>query len=185
MYPTPLSSLIKITKLLVGAAAFLGLCGALIFTFIPVAQIIENKREPATFFMLVTGLLAILATSILLYLAARKSRAERLALEGNVIAMKFARQKLILQVSSVALFLGAILIAIGVSTTLRHYEIHEALPSWINTIFPWIALYGYVVLGRKLWRCPACGHEIPFMRRLDPRVRQSIKHCPNCNVQLQ
>jgi ribosomal protein S27AE len=170
-------SLVKLVKLIFGAAAFLALCASLIFLVMPVGRLLEGDTSPGTLSQLSVALSAVAAFAMLLYVLGRKSQTERDALERNPIARQFARQKFMFQLSALGLLAVTVFTIVLTASALKEYRSVAAL------IVPLGFLFGYWLLGQKFWRCPACGHQLSFMRRhMD---RQSIQSCPSCHATLQ
>lgn len=169
-------SLVKLVKLVFGAAAFLALCASLIFLVLPIGHLLEGDTSTGTFTLLSLALSAIAASAAFLYLLGRKSQEEREALERNPIARQFAKQKLLFQLSALGLLAFTVLAVVLTASVLKEYRV---APYVVSFGF----LFGYWVLGQKFWRCPGCGTRLPFMRRY--RDRQSIQNCPSCHATLQ
>lgn len=169
---TPLS----FVKLLAGALVFVALCGSLIYLVLPVGRVLDGDVGISSITQLVIALALVSLTSTALYLLARKPRAEREALSGSLVAKQFAKRKLHLQLSSLGLVALAIL---GMLIAVKGFQAGKA-SAYITVAF---VAVGYWLLGRTLWRCPACGYRLSFLRRYHDT--QAIKHCPACHVQLQ
>lgn len=168
---------ILFAKLLFGSMAFLGLCAALVFLVFPVGSLLAGVTSPGVLSQLITAISATAAFVALLYVLGRKSREERDVLEGNFVARRFSRQKLLFQILALGLLAATILIMVAIASPLSEYRTVVALVMTFGFFF------GYWLLGRMFWRCPACGHQLSFMNKnVD---RQSIHACPNCHATLQ
>lgn len=170
------STPLRFLKLLAGALVFLILCGLLIYLVFPVGRVLDGDVSISSITQLVIALALVSLTSTALYLLARKPRAEREALAGSLVAKQFAKRKLHFQLSSLGLVALAIL---GMLIAVKGFQAAKT-SAYIAVAF---VAGGYWLLGRTLWRCPACGYHLSFLRRY--RDTQAIKHCPACHVQLQ
>lgn len=170
------STPLGLVKLLAGALVFLALCGSLIYLVLPVGRVLDGDVGISSITQLVIALALVSLTSTALYLLARKPRPEREALAGSLVAKQFAKRKLHFQLSSLGLVALAIL---GMLIAVKGFQAGKA-SAYITVAF---VAVGYWLLGRTLWRCPACGYRLSFLRRYHDT--QAIKHCPACHVQLQ
>lgn len=175
-------TLLRLAKLLTGAVVFLVLCVAGMLTLMMLALLVNHGFVTGRAIAFAAGLAVVVIASLALYLLGRRSRQERLEVAQNPIVQRFLLQKLALQVSSILLVLG-----LPVSLLLR--------PDWVQQ-HPWLlsaaaftGVFLYHNLSRVLYRCPACGYEIPmkFWGKHGGRQYnyQSIRNCPQCDVQLQ
>ena len=169
----------KFVKLVFGAAAFIALCASLIFLVMPVGLLLEGNTSTGAFTLLSAALSAVVASAAILYLLGRKSQEERDALERNPTARQFAKQKLLFQISTLGLFAVTVTAIVLTRQLLLQYRV---VPYVVSFSFVLI-FFGYWLLGRKFWRCPACGIRLSFMHR--SRDRQSIENCPSCHATLQ
>ncbi len=167
---------IAFVKLIFGAIVFLALCGSFIYLVVPVGRILEGDVDISSATQLAIALSLVSATAMALYFLARKPHAERDALAGSLVEKQFARRKLYFQLSSLGLVALAVC-GMAIARKLLHVESSIILPT-----LAFIGL-GYWALGRTLWRCPACGHRLSFLRRYQDT--QAIGNCPACHVQLQ
>jgi hypothetical protein len=168
--------LIKLVKLVLGAVTFLVLCASLIFVVLPVGQLLEGDTSSGTFMLLLAALSAVATSAAILYLLGRKSKKERDELDRDPIAGKFARQKLLFQISTLGLLAFTVTAIVLTRMVIREYP-----PVIYGAVF--FFAFGYWLLGRKFWRCPACGYQLSFSRKLVDR--QSIQSCPSCHATLQ
>lgn len=172
-------NLVKLVKLLFGAAAFVALCASLIFLVMPVGLLLEGDTSTGTYSLLSAALSAVATSAAILYLLGRKSQKERAALERNPIAKQFAKQKLLFQISALGLFALTVTAIVLARPFLLQYRVAPHVVSFSFVLY----FLGYWLLGRKFWRCPACGVRLSFMRK--HRDRQSIQNCPSCHATLQ
>lgn len=166
----------RLLTLLLGTVVFFALCGSLIFFILPLGQLLGGDTGVGTLLLVVAALAAIVSCAALLYLLARKSGTERRALEANPVARQFAKQKLLFQASAIGLIVITGVLIYAAPTVIMEHRIS-------SYAVPFGFILGYRLLGRRLWRCPACGYRLSFMRKY--RDRQTIQHCPNCNARLQ
>lgn len=162
----------KLIKLLLGTIFFIALCGSgmmLLILFLGFSEGYVNTRSLVS---LLISAGAFFASSISLYYLSRETPKT----EPGETSKKFKTRKLKLQLLVIAL-ITAFAVAIPFIAGTTHYvRIESAI---ISAIF-----FGlYIQLAKRLWRCPACESQLPFMSKL--KDRQSIKSCPSCNAQLQ
>lgn len=165
-----------LVKLIAGAVVFLAMCGALIFLVVSLGRLVGGNIGATAINQFAIALSSVIVSATVLYLLARKPRAEREALAENSIARQFAKRKLYFQLSSlgiVALSIAAMVISVKV------YRVESS----IELVVVAVIFVGYWMLGRTFWRCPACGHQLSFLHRGSDT--QAIKKCPNCDAQLQ
>lgn len=166
----------NLLKLIVGAFVFLGLCGSLIFLVFSIGHILNGDIGTSSVIQLFMALSLVFLTSTVLYLLARKPWAQREALASNPVANQFAKRKLCFQLSSLVLVASAVL---GMLLAVKSFQAGKGI-AYIAVAF---VAVGYWALGRTLWRCPACGYRLSFLRR--HYDTQAISSCPACHVQLQ
>lgn len=166
----------RMVRLLIGAVVFVALCISLILLVFPLGNIVQGRfgLETLLSLFLVLGLVGLL--SALLYLLCRAPRADRKTARQDPMVQQFIRQKRLFQVSALSLLTIVIVV-----TGLAHQFTGEA------PFVPFVAVgaffFGYWLLGRRFWRCPACGWKLSFM--IKSRDRQSVRNCPRCQTRLQ
>lgn len=167
---------IKFVKLVFGAMAFLTLCASLIFLMISIGSLLDGNASTATLTLLSASLSAAAGSSAILYFMGRKSPEEKEALDRNPVARQFAQQKLLFQLLTLGLLALTVMAIALTAFVITEYRVASYILSF--TFF-----FGYWLLGRTFWRCPACGVRLSFMNK--HQDRQSIQSCPNCHATLQ
>lgn len=162
----------KIIKLLCGAILFIVLCGSGMMLLILFLGFSEGHVNTRSLVSLLIAVSAFLASFVSLYYLSRETP----TIEPSEVSRKFKVRKLKLQLLVIAL-ITALIVAVPFTAGIAHYIRLEAA-----IIF--VLFFGfYILLAKKLWSCPACENQLPFMSKYT--YRQSIKACPNCHTQLQ
>ena len=162
----------NIIKLLLGAVFFIVLCGSGIMLFVLFLGFSEGHVNTRALLSFLITIIVFFTSSIFLYYLSRKIPET----QPSEVFKKFKIRKLKLQLLVIALimlFIVAIPFFAGITHNIR---IDGAIMSLI-----FFGLYRF--LAKRLWRCPGCETQLPFMNNLYDR--QSIKRCPSCKTQLQ
>lgn len=162
----------NIIKLLLGAVCFIVLCGSGIMLLVLFLGFLEGHGNIRALLSLLITSIVFFTSSIFLYYLSRKIPET----EPSEIFKKFKIRKLKLQLIVIAL-ITAFIVAIPFFAGITHNaRIDGAIMSLIFFGF-------YMLLAKRLWRCPGCETQLPFMNELYDR--QSVKRCPSCKIQLQ
>ena len=162
----------NIIKLLLGAVFFITLCGSGIMLLVLFLGFSEGHMNTRALLSFLIAIIAFLSSSIFLYYLSRKTPET----EPSEISKKFKIRKLKLQLLVIALITAFIVAIPFVAGITHNARIEGAITSLI--------FFGlYMLLAKRLWRCPGCETQLPFMSKLNDR--QSIKSCPSCKIQLQ
>ena len=162
----------NIIKLLLGAVLFIVLCASGIALLVLLLGFFEGHVSTDVFLSFLMTAAIFLSSSVFLYYLSRK----KTEAEPSETVKKFKIRKLKLQLFILALitvFIAAIPFFAEITHNAR-----------IDGTIMALSFFGfYMLLAKKLWRCPGCETQLSFMNKLYDR--QSIKRCPSCKIQLQ
>jgi hypothetical protein len=162
----------KFIKLLLGAIFFIALCGSGMMLTVLFLGFLEGHINTRSLVSLIISTSAFVTSSIFLYYLSRTKTTD----QTSEISKKFKSRKLKFQLLVIALITVFIIAIPFVAGSTNYVRLVVAV---ISALF-----FGlYILLARKLWRCPACENQLPFMSQRNDR--QSIKNCPSCTAQLQ
>ncbi|WP_139271169.1 hypothetical protein [Atopomonas hussainii] len=162
----------KLIRLLLGSIFFIVLCGSGMMLLVLFLGFSEGHLNARSLVLLLISVSVFFASSISLYYLSRETP----EVEPSETSKKFKSRKLKLQLLVIALITVFILAIPFIAGTTNYVRAAGAI---IAAIF-----FGlYIQLAKRLWRCPACEAQLPFMNEY--KDRQSIKSCPSCNAQLQ
>ena len=162
----------KLIKLLIGAILFIALCGSGMMLIVLLLGFFDGYINTRSLVSLPIAVSIFLGSSISLYYLSRTEATDQL----SETAKKFKSRKLTFQLLIIALITLFIISVPFLADSTTHVRLLAAV---ILALF-----FGlYILLARKLWRCPECEEQLPFMNQ--HKDRHSIKCCPRCSTQLQ
>lgn len=162
----------NIIKLLLGAVFFIVLCGSGIILLVLFLGFTEGHVNTDALLSFLIAIITFFSSSVFLYYLSRKTPET----EPSEIFKKFKIRKLKLQLLVIAL-ITVFIVAIPFFAGITHNARID------GTIMSLIFFGLYMLLAKRLWRCPGCETQLPFMNKLYDR--QSVKRCPSCKIQLQ
>jgi uncharacterized membrane protein len=162
----------KLIKLLLGTIFFITLCGSGMMLTVLLLGFLEGHNNARALASLLISIGVFFTSSVFLYYLSREKTTDL----TSETSKKFKFRKLKFQLLVIALITVFIIAIPFIADSTNYVRLAAAL---ISTLF-----FGlYIMLARKLWRCPACESQLPFMSQRNDR--QSIKICPSCATQLQ
>lgn len=162
----------KLIKLLIGAICLVALCGSGTMLIVLLLGFFDGHIITRSVVSLAIVVSIFLVSSILLYYFSNEKASDQF----SETERKFKSRKLIFQLLIIALITLFIIAMPFLVSATTHARLLAAI---ILSLFFWI----YILLARRLWRCPKCEKQLPFMSQ--HKDRHSIKCCPSCSARLQ